>query len=110
MRLDAGLVSFKSQNGAVKAFSADSTDAPWRHEVAFVEHLHSGRMVVRGTFAGHYVDVNESDHVSEPGALEGALTGTLVGAVFGLGIRLGSVSVTVGGHWAEDGPRASPSH
>jgi uncharacterized membrane protein len=97
MRLDAALVSFKSQHGAVSAFSAESTDAPWRHEVAFVEHLHNGRMVVKGTFAGHYVDVEESDHVSEPGALEGALTGTLVGAIFGLGFPGAAFGFVFGG-------------
>jgi uncharacterized membrane protein len=97
MRLDAGLVAFKSQHGAVSAFSADSTDAPWRHEVAFVEHLHNGRVVVKGTFAGHYVDVEESDHVSDTGAAEGALTGTLVGAIFGLGFPGAAFGFVFGG-------------
>ena len=50
-----------------------------------MERHHNGRVAVRGTFAGHYVDIDESDHTSEPGTVEGALTGALVGAVFGLG-------------------------
>jgi uncharacterized membrane protein len=97
MGLDAALVVFKSQHGAVSAYSADSIDAPWKHEVAFVEHLAHGRMVVKGTFAGHYVDVEESDHISETGAAEGALTGTLVGAVFGLGFPGASFGFVLGG-------------
>jgi uncharacterized membrane protein len=85
MRLDVVIVSFPTQRGAVSAFSASPDDAPWRQEVAFVERHHNGRVAVRGTFAGHYVDIDESDHTSEPGAFEGALTGAFVGAVFGLG-------------------------
>jgi len=97
MGLDAALVVFKSQHGAVSAFSADSTDAPWRDEVAFVEHLRHGRVVVKGTFAGRYVDVVESDHISETGAAQGALTGTLIGAVFGLGFPGASFGFVLGG-------------
>jgi uncharacterized membrane protein len=85
MRLDVALVSFPTQHGAVSAFSACPDDAPWKQEVAFVERHHNGRVAVRGTFAGHYVDIDESDHTSEAGTLEGALTGALVGAIFGLG-------------------------
>jgi uncharacterized membrane protein len=40
-------------------------------------------MSVRGTFAGRYVDVEETDHVSVPGVGEGALTGAVVGVLFG---------------------------
>jgi uncharacterized membrane protein len=97
MRLDVALVGFPTQQGAVSAFSARSDDAPWRQEVAFVERHHNGRVSVRGTFAGHYVDVEESDHTSEPGTLEGALTGTLVGAIFGLGFPGAAFGLVVGG-------------
>lgn len=62
------------------------------HAVGFVEHHHSGRLVLRGTFAGHYLDVDESDHVSQKGAGEGAVVGGLVGALLGPpGIALGLV-------------------
>jgi uncharacterized membrane protein len=97
MRLDVALVGFPTQHGAVSAFSASSENAPWRQEVAFVERHHNGRVSVRGTFAGHYVDVEESDHTSEAGTLEGALTGTLVGAIFGLGLPGAAFGFVVGG-------------
>jgi hypothetical protein len=31
-----------------------SREAPWIHEIAFVEHHRHDRIVVRGTFAGRY--------------------------------------------------------
>ena len=97
MRLDVALVSFPTQHGAVSAFSATPDDAPWKQEVAFVERHHNGRVAVRGTFAGHFVDVDESDHTSGPGTLEGALTGTLVGAIFGLGPPGAAFGFVLGG-------------
>jgi uncharacterized membrane protein len=97
MRLDVAVVSFPSQHGAVSAFAASPDDAPWKQEVAFVEHHRNDRVAVRGTFAGHYVDVDESDHTSEPGTLEGALTGALVGAIFGLGLPGAAFGFVVGG-------------
>src|ERR1700728_704459 len=85
--LDLALVSFKGQPTAASVFGTVrdrvGRDAPWTSEVAIVEHLGRGRMSVRGTFASHYVDVEETDHVSVPGAGEGALTGAVVGVVFG---------------------------
>jgi uncharacterized membrane protein len=87
MALDLGLIGFKGESTAASVFGTVrdrvGNGAPWTSEVAIVEHLGHGRMSVRGTFAGHYVDIEETDHVSEPGAAEGALTGTVVGAIFG---------------------------
>ena len=97
MALDIGLVSFVNQHGAISAFSSSPDDAPWRHEVAFVEETHRGRMVIRGTFAGHYVDVNELDHTSDSGTAEGALTGALVGAIFGFVFPGAAFGFVVGG-------------
>jgi uncharacterized membrane protein len=97
MRLDVALVSFPTQHGAVSAFSASPDDAPWKQEVAFVERHHNGRVAVRGTFAGHFVDIDESDHTSGPGTLEGALTGALVGAIFGLGPPGAAFGFVLGG-------------
>jgi uncharacterized membrane protein len=97
VRLDVALVSFPTQHGAVSAFSSGPGDAPWRQEVAFVERHHNGRVAVRGTFAGHYVDINESDHTSGPGTFEGALTGAFVGAVFGLGPPGAAFGFVLGG-------------
>lgn len=84
MSLDVAVVGFPTQNGAVNAFTKRTgDDGAWTHEVAFVEHHHSDRVAIRGTFAGHYLDLDESDHLSQPGAAEGALTGVLAGLVFG---------------------------
>ncbi|HEX2310823.1 MAG TPA: hypothetical protein VHH91_08910 [Vicinamibacterales bacterium] len=53
---------FPTLEGAEQAF-ADVREwtgqAPWKDEVAFVEHHRSGRLVVRGTVAGHYLDAEE---------------------------------------------------
>ena len=85
--LDLALVSFKGEPAAASAFGTlrdhVGRTAPWTSEVAIVEHYRSGRMSVRGTFDGHYVDIEETDHVSVPGAGEGALTGAVVGVIFG---------------------------
>jgi uncharacterized membrane protein len=58
-------------------------DAPWTHEIAFVEHHRHDRIVVRGTFAGRYVDVDDEADVIGKRTAEGALTGAVVGAFFG---------------------------
>jgi uncharacterized membrane protein len=87
MSLDLALIGFKGQSTAASVFGRlrDSVGsaAPWTSEVAIVEHLGHDRMSVRGTFAHHYVDVEETDHVSGPGAAEGALTGGVLGVIFG---------------------------
>jgi uncharacterized membrane protein len=87
MSLDLALISFKGHTTAASMFGKlrdrVGSTAVWTSEVAIVEHLGHDRMSVRGTFAGHYVDVEETDHVSERGAGEGALTGAVVGAIFG---------------------------
>jgi uncharacterized membrane protein len=87
MALELALVGFKGESTAGSVFGMVrdrvGSSSPWASEVAIVEHLGHGRMSVRGTFAGHYVDIEETDHVSEPGAAEGALTGAVVGTIFG---------------------------
>lgn len=86
MPLDLALVRFQGQTAAESAFGTmrdrAGRDDPWTHEVALVERHHNGRIALRGTFAGHYVDVNEEDHLSQPGAAAGALTGGLLGVAF----------------------------
>jgi uncharacterized membrane protein len=86
VRLDLALVAYDTTTGAEKAY-ADARenvgDAPWLHEVAFVEYHKRGRIVMRGTFAGHYVDIeDEADPIGRDTAI-GALTGAIVGLVFG---------------------------
>ena len=98
MSLDLALVGFRGEATASSVFGTMrdrvGTEAPWTLEAAIVERARNGRMSIRGTFDGHYVDVEESDHVSQPGAAKGALTGALIGAVFGppgwaVGLALG---------------------
>jgi len=100
MSLDLALIGFGGETMASSVFGTMrdrvGTEAPWMHEVAVVEHAHNDRTSIRGTFDGHYVDVEESDHVSQPGAAKGALTGALIGAVFGppgwaVGFALGGI-------------------
>ena len=69
MDLDVALVRFDGRNTASDAFYAASgrvgPDARWIREIGFVEHHHNDHLVLRGTFAGHYVDMEEGHHVSE---------------------------------------------
>ena len=87
MGLDLALIGFAGETMASSVFGTMrdrvGADAPWTHEAAVVEHRSNGRMSIRGTFDGHYVDVDESDHLSQAGAARGALTGALIGAVLG---------------------------
>src|ERR1700759_5702818 len=87
MSLDLALVSFKGEDTAASVFGTlrdrVGTAAPWTREVAIVEHFGHDRISVRGTFAGHYVDVDEKDQVSQRGAPEGAVTGAVGGGGFG---------------------------
>jgi hypothetical protein len=59
MSLDLALAVFPHIEGADHAY-ADVLDAvgdvPWVHEIALVEHHRRDRLVIRGTFAGRYVD------------------------------------------------------
>jgi uncharacterized membrane protein len=52
-------------------------------EVVFVECHRHGRIVVRGTFAGHYLDVDDvADAIGRDTAV-GAVAGAVVGLAFG---------------------------
>jgi uncharacterized membrane protein len=107
MSLDFAVAQFDGERTAVERYSAAKDragkDARWMGEVGFVEHRHNGGLALRGTFAGHYLDVDESDHVSQRGAGEGALAGGLVGVLAGPpGIAVGLLVGTVIG--AERGP------
>jgi len=95
-----GLAQFDGEGTAVQRYAAakdrSSHVGLWTHKVGFVEHHHNGRLVLRGTFAGHYLDVDESDRVSQKGAGEGAVAAGLVGALLGppgiaVGLTLGGI-------------------
>jgi uncharacterized membrane protein len=103
MELDFALLSFDGVNSAAEAFAAardrSGAAAPWTSEVGFVEHHESGHLVLRGTFAGHYVDVDEALHVSERGTEEGVAVGAVIGTLLGgpLGLAVGTVTgATIG--------------
>jgi uncharacterized membrane protein len=92
--LEVAVVRFKGEGSAVHRY-ADAKErsgsaARWAQKVGFVERHHNGRLLLRGTFAGHYVDVDEGDHVSQTGAAEGAVAAGLLGVLGGPpGIALG---------------------
>jgi Protein of unknown function (DUF1269) len=93
------VVRFHGENTAVERYTRARDALPyrssaprpaWTHDVGFVERHHNGRLLMRGTFLGHYVDVDEGDSVSQRGAGEGAATGGLIGVLGGPpGIALG---------------------
>jgi uncharacterized membrane protein len=93
--LDLAIARYDGEGHAVEVYAAAKAAAPtarWCSEVGFVEHHRNGRLLLRGTFAGHYLDVDESDRISEAGAGAGAVAGGLVGALLGpAGIAVGLV-------------------
>src|SRR5215211_4385567 len=102
MSLDLALLVFDHIEGAERAYAnvlAASVRAPWVHEVAFAEHHRHDRIVVRGTFAGRYVDLDERGDPIGKRTAEGALTGAVAGIFFGpMGLAVGLVGGgTVGG-------------
>ncbi|HSD80975.1 MAG TPA: DUF1269 domain-containing protein, partial [Solirubrobacteraceae bacterium] len=79
-------------------------DVPWVHEIALVEHHRRDRLVVRGTFAGRYVDVDDQRDPIGRRTAEGALTGALAGALFGPpGLAVGLVGGGIAGGVAQAG-------
>jgi uncharacterized membrane protein len=86
MSLDLALMIFDHVEGAERAYSdvlGAAHAAPWVHEIAFVEHHRHDRIVVRGTFAGRYLDLDDQGDVIGKRTTEGALTGAVAGAFFG---------------------------
>jgi uncharacterized membrane protein len=105
MSLDLSLLVFKHLEGAERAFARmleTSGAQPWVHEVSFVEHHRHDRIVVRGTFAGRYVDVDERGDVIGKRTGEGAMTGAMVGCLFGPpGFAVGLVAGGAAGGMSE---------
>jgi hypothetical protein len=96
MDLEIAMLSFHGVTSATTAFAAARerarADASWPKQVGIVEHHHDGHLVLRGTFAGHYVDLDEALHVSQRGAAEGWAIGAL-GALLGPpGFAVGTVT------------------
>jgi uncharacterized membrane protein len=86
MSVDLAVLVFEHVDGAERAFAdarERALDAPWIDEVAFVERRRRGRIVIRGTFAGRYLDVDDTGDALGRDTVIGTLTGALVGAAFG---------------------------
>jgi uncharacterized membrane protein len=108
MSLDLALEVFPKTEHAERVYAdvrAAVGDVPWVHEIALVEHHRRDRIVVRGTFAGHYVDVLDQRDLIGKRTGEGALTGAIVGTLFGgpPGLAVGFVAGGVAGGVAEAG-------
>jgi hypothetical protein len=79
---DIAVLAFGAINGAEQAYAAareHGAGKPWLREVTFAEHHRHGRIVVRGTFAGRYLDFDEHVNAIDPGAPGGALLDELRG-------------------------------
>ena len=86
MILELAILTFAHHDGAEQAFARLEevpSDALWVRELAFVEHHRRGRIIMRGTFAGHYLDVEDAGDMIGRDTVIGALTGAVVGAAFG---------------------------
>lgn len=105
--LELAVVRFDGENTAVESYTRARDTVPyrasaarpaWTHDVGFVERHKDGRLLLRGTFAGHYLDVDEGDALSQRGGGEGAATGGLIGVLAGPpGIAVGLVVGAIAG-------------
>jgi uncharacterized membrane protein len=97
--VDAAVIAFPHIEGADHQYASALErvpGAPWLRKVAFVEMHHRGRIVVRGTVAGRYVDIDDEGDLIGRDTAVGAIVGTLVGLAFGGPPGL-AVGVVVGG-------------
>ena len=108
---DFALVVFNHTVGAERAY-ADAPkrvrDIDWTQDVAFVEHHSHDRLVIRGSFAGHYVDADDYEGFIGPRVAEGALTAGAAGLLFGPpGVAVGLVAGGIAGGVSTEhsGPR-----
>ena len=98
---ELAVLTFDHIEGAERAYAdarGRENDARWLREVVFVECHRRGRIVVRGTFAGHYLDVDDvADAIGHDTAV-GAVAGALVGLAFGPpGFAVGLVAGGIAG-------------
>ena len=84
--MDAAVIAFHHIEGAEHEYGSAlkrASGAPWLRKIAFIEVHHRGRIVVRGTIAGRYVDIDdEGDLIGRDTAI-GAIIGLAVGLPFG---------------------------
>src|SRR4051812_30232783 len=103
---ELAVLTFDHIEGAERAYAdarGRASDVSWLREIAFVECHRHGRIVVRGTFAGHYLDVDDvADAIGHDTAV-GAGAGAVVGLALGPpGFALGPAprGTPRGGHQA----------
>ena len=84
--MDAAVIAFPHIEGAEHEYASALgrlSGAPWLRKVAFIEVHRNGRIVVRGTVAGHWVDIeDEGDLIGRDTAI-GAIIGAVVGLALG---------------------------
>lgn len=108
--LDFALMEFEHTGGAEQAYSRAprSVDGvAWADQIAFVEHHRRNRIVVRGIFAGRYVDADDEQEFIGAKTAEGAAAGAAAGFLFGpMGLAVGLVGGGLAGGVAQE--RHSP--
>ena len=96
--MHVGVATYSGVSGAEHAY-ADARDrdpqAAWIGDVAFVEVHRRGRIVVRGTVLGHYVDEDGAGDVIGPDTAAGAIVGAALG--FPLGPQAFALGLVAGG-------------
>jgi uncharacterized membrane protein len=104
--LDFALMVFHHPEGAEQAYSRapDSVGGvAWSREIAFVEHHRHDRIVVRGTFAGRYIDADDDGDFVGRRTAEGVVAGGAIGLFFGpMGLAVGLVGGGVAGGVSEE--------
>jgi uncharacterized membrane protein len=107
---DFALMVFDHPEGAEQAYSrapGSVGGVVWAQEIAFVEHHRRNRVIVRGTFAGRYVDADDESEFIGHKTAEGALVGGAAGILFGpAGLAVGLVGGGMVGGVAQE--RSSP--
>lgn len=86
MGVELAVVVFGHDDGADSAFGAARgrhPNAAWAREVALLVHHRNDRITLNGTVLGHYVSVDEQDHVSQPGVAVGGIVGGLLALALG---------------------------
>jgi hypothetical protein len=99
---DIATLTFHHTEGAEHAYSdvaPRAGGAAWTREVVFVESHSRGRLVMRGTFAGRYLEVDDVGDAIGKQTGEGAVAGGVLGLALGPpGIAVGLVAGgTIGG-------------
>jgi Protein of unknown function (DUF1269) len=109
MPTDLASVTFDHTGGAEREYGrlrSHTPHAPWLDKVVFVESHRHGRLVIHGTFAGHYLDLGDDTIFGERDVEIGVVAGAIIGAAFGpAGLAAG---IVVGGAAGAHAGREAP--